>query len=101
MQRLSGRAVANRTLVIVTAAFLVCGGALVGAGETTPLSSAQQERTWREGLAQVARGEFTGAAESIGRIAQDEELTGQVRTWLDEVEAKQAARREVDRAAFE
>ena len=55
----------------------------------------------KRGIDLVTQGNFEDATEAIKQIHSGGRLVEQVRGWLDEYEAKQVARREMDRADFE
>ena len=63
----------------------------------TPL----QSELWQRAIDDVSKGKFQRAAETLSKVRSNDELATQVRTWLAEFEAKQAARRELDQADFD
>ncbi|MBU0718781.1 MAG: hypothetical protein KJ749_11070, partial [Planctomycetes bacterium] len=56
---------------------------------------------WKQGIDLVERGRFDSALDTFRQVPSGEPLTDQVRTWLEEYSASQAARAEADRADFE
>lgn len=67
----------------------------------SPRPGATTNELWRHAIEEVSRGEFEHATTALRKVDTDDELINQVRTWLDEYEAKQTARREANLADFE
>ena len=67
----------------------------------TLAANSSPDQLWRKGVELVGKGEFTKAAQAIREIGTGGPLTDKVRTWLDEFEAAQAARREQDKKEFD
>ena len=75
------------------------GTAYAGRGPET--TTASRDQLWRQTLDLATRGEFDAATNAIRQIQSATPVTDQVKTWLEDYEAKQAARRELDRADFD
>jgi len=69
--------------------------------ETRQVSAIAQDRLWRETIDLAKHGHFERATDTIRQVRGGGELIETVRTWLEEYEAKQAARKELDRTDFE
>ncbi len=59
------------------------------------------EQSWRQTLDRATQGDFSGATDAIREVQEGHALTDQVRSWLEEYEAQQAARRSMDSADFQ
>ncbi len=85
-------------LLSVILAFPFSGVALASpTSETTKTP----DELWRTTLKHATAGDFTKAAETVDQIQGGGRLVEQVRTWLNEHEAKQVARRELNQFDFE
>ncbi|MCH7591585.1 MAG: S41 family peptidase, partial [Planctomycetes bacterium] len=80
-------------------AFLSYGAAL--APQASFGATPRQSELWQRAIENVSKGEFQHAAETLRKVRINDELVTQVRTWLEEFEVKQAARRELDQADFD
>lgn len=90
----------SRTLFLVWAT--VVGAGLSYADRPREVSAHPTENElWRQTTERTAKGEFDGAIAAIKQIHDGGRVTEQVRTWLKEYEAKQAARRALDREDFD
>ncbi|UCE62277.1 MAG: PDZ domain-containing protein [Phycisphaerales bacterium] len=76
-------------------------GSMAAAEDTRQASAVKSDELWRQGVQLVEKGEFKLARDTMQRIPAGRQLTDQVRAWLEEYEAKQAERREIDRADYE
>ena len=56
---------------------------------------------WQQTIDLVQRGDFGAAEEAIQQVKHGGQVTEQLRTWLGEYQAKQHARKEMDRVEFE
>ena len=83
------------------ASFILIAGGVAYADDTRHASTASSDELWRRSISLVSQGDFSRAVETIRRVPAGTGLTDKVRTWLEAYEAKQAARRELDRADFE
>ena len=83
-----------RSVLVASLSLILAAPSPVQAAPTT-------NELWRDTIDRVSKGEFDQAMESIRNIDTDDASILQVRTWLEEYEAKQAARRELNRADFE
>ncbi|MHC4507273.1 MAG: hypothetical protein ACYTFI_28730, partial [Planctomycetota bacterium] len=71
------------------------------ADETPQASAIAQDRLWRQTIDLAKHGDFDRATDTIQQVQGGGELIETVRTWLEEYEAKQAARKELDRTDFD
>ena len=71
------------------------------AGDVRQVDAQSQEQLWRRTINFAIDGDFDAATETIKKVHIGGQLTEQVRTWLKDYEAKQTARRELDRADYE
>ena len=79
---------------------LLLGLGLPALGESSQ-TTASSEAAWRQAIQFAARGEFGPAADAIGKMAETGGLIRDVRTWLDEYQHQQDARKEQDRVELE
>ncbi len=71
------------------------------ADRSADTARATPESLWKETISKVTKGDFAGATDAIRALHSGDELTQQVQAWLEEHEAKEAARREIDQADLE
>ena len=100
MQRFQQRAQWGWAWGLAASFFFIAGG-LALANDTRHASTATSDELWRRSINLVGQGDFDRAVETIRRVPSGTGLTDKVRTWLEGYEAKQAARREANRADFE
>ena len=81
---------------------LMCGAApaMVRAADSPERPTRSDDQLWKQTIDQVMRGEFSDAAQTIEEVTAGGQLVDEVRTWLDEFEAKEAKRRELNLADF-
>lgn len=99
MQLKSFRADRLGLWIVLFGAWLVAGSFAYSA-ETQGTVTAKANELWRRGIEQVSKGDFQHAAETVQQIPGGGFME-RIRTWLGEYQAKQAARKEMDRADFE
>lgn len=80
---------------------LVASLSLILAAPSPAQAAPTTNELWRDTIERVSKGEFDQAMENIRNVDTDDASILQVRTWLEEYEAKQAARRELNRVDFE
>ncbi len=100
MHRLSPRVGRILGFTVIAWAMVLCHGA-ISATDTRQASASARNELWQQSIDLVGRGDFEGAVGAIRKIQDGGHLTEQVRTWLEEYEAQQVARRELDRADLE
>ncbi len=90
---------AGKSLCVLVFGAMQLGAASTAfANDTRGLSaSAQNNRLWQETVNLVEHGKFRDAADTIEKIQAGGMLTEQVRAWLEEYEAGQASRKELNR----
>lgn len=69
--------------------------------DSSQAAALSQDKLWQRTLSLATQGDFSGAADTIRQVHTGGELVERVRSWLESYGAKQAARRELDRADFE
>ena len=84
---------------------LCAWGALIANGlaygdDTHQAGKLSPEQLWRQTVDLVERGEFHRATDTVRRIETGDRIPGQVRTWLEEFQAKQDSRLQMDQADF-
>lgn len=71
------------------------------AEDSRQFATLSADQLWRHTVDLASRGDFSEAAGAIQQVHGGGELVETVRSWLDDYKAKQAKRRELDRADFE
>lgn len=71
------------------------------ASDSRQASAHSSQRLWQQTVDFVAHGDFEQATDTVKKIEGGDQLTAQVRGWLEDFKAKQDARKEMDRADFE
>ncbi len=100
MQSNSFRADRLGLWTILFGAWLMAGSLAHGVEAQGPVA-AKPDELWRQGIDLVSKGDFHQAAETVEKIPGGGRFMDRVRTWLNEYETKQTARKELDRADFE
>ncbi len=100
MHRSSHRFNWLRGYSVLAVTMLLVSSVSLTADERKSRTSSQDE-LWRRTISLVAAGDFSGASRTIKDIAPADRMTGQVSAWLEEYDAKQKARRELDLADFD
>ncbi len=80
---------------------MLCGVGIASADNTPHAATLSQDDLWRRTIDLVTHGDFEGATETFKDVRAGGQLTERILAWLEEYEAKQAARRELNRADFE
>ncbi|MGB2986465.1 MAG: S41 family peptidase [Phycisphaerae bacterium] len=100
MQGISRRVGGVLGTVLLAAAMVFAVG-VARADQSRQATTLSQDQLWQRTIDLVAQGDFKGATDTIKQVQPRGELTEGVRAWLEEYEAKQATRREMDRADFD
>jgi len=100
MQRKSHHA-AGRLWIVLSLLVALSIASAAHATDTQVANAREQDDLWRQGIDLVQKGDLARAADRIRGIDTGGRLIDQVRTWLEEYEAKEAKRKELDRADFE
>ncbi|MCH7808880.1 MAG: S41 family peptidase, partial [Planctomycetes bacterium] len=80
---------------------ILCTGGVSYGDDTRQFGKATHTNPWRESVELGRAGEFAKAADVLRTLPRGTKLTDQVLAWLDEYEAKQVVRKQMDEADFE
>jgi carboxyl-terminal processing protease len=85
----------------VWALLLLCVTSATRAGESPVASASKSDELWRRSVEQVAKGDFSGAGDSIRQVDAGGQLVERVRQWLSEYQTRTTERKAADRVEFD